>query len=121
MFSSLQYCPDRTSHRYCPSSTNRTSRSCSLTLSHARISLILSKTNKARRRSSFGAAIGNPLIHKLVKPIKVARSRTTDEVRVDQLLVIEAETQVRAADAAVLRETNTAVTSKLACFDLTGG
>jgi hypothetical protein len=44
-----------------------------------------------------------------------------DEVRVDQLLVIEAETQVRAADAAVLREPNAAVTSKLACFDLAGG
>src|ERR1022692_4295911 len=59
MFSSLQYYPDRTSHRYCPSSTNRTSRSRSLALSQARISLILSKTNKARRRSSLGAAIGN--------------------------------------------------------------
>jgi hypothetical protein len=28
---------------------------------------------------------------------------------------------VRAADAAVLREPNAAVTSKLACFDLAGG
>src|SRR5271170_4063908 len=102
MFSSLQYCPDRTSQRYCPSSTNRTSRSRSRAFSQARISSILSKTNKARRRSSLGASIGGPLIHKLVKPIKVARSWSTNQVDVDQLLVIEAEAQVRAADATVL-------------------
>jgi len=32
-FSSLQYCPARTSHRYCPTPTNRASFSCSLVFS----------------------------------------------------------------------------------------
>ena len=36
---------------------------------------------------SFGSKAGLPLIHKLVKPIKVTSSRTTDELRFNKLLV----------------------------------
>jgi len=81
----------------------------SFAFSQAKISSILSRTNNARRRLSFGDIIGNPLVHKLVKPIKVARSRPTDQVRFNQLLVIEAETQMSAAHTAVLWEPNPAV------------
>ena len=35
--------------------------------------------------------MGNPLVRELVKPIKVARSWPTDQIRFDQLLVIEAK------------------------------
>ena len=70
---------------------------------------------------SSGAAIGNPLIHKFVKPIKVARSRPTDQIRFDQLLVTKAETQMRAAHAAVLRETDPAVGGELPRFKLMDG
>jgi hypothetical protein len=43
---------------------------------------------------SFGATIGNPLVHKLVKPIKVARSRPTDQICFNQFLVIKTKTQM---------------------------
>ena len=36
----------------------------------------------------FRATIGSLLVHKLVKPIKVARSRSANQVNVDQLLVV---------------------------------
>jgi hypothetical protein len=49
-FSNLQYGPAPTSHRYRPSSTNRVSRSASDFRSHARISSILVRTNRARLR-----------------------------------------------------------------------
>ena len=38
--------------------------------------------------------MGNPLVCKFVKPIKVACSRPTDEIRVYQLPVIEAKTRL---------------------------
>jgi len=63
---------------------------------------------------SFGATIGNPLVHKFVKPIKVARSRPSDQVRVDQFLVPKAEAQMGTARAAVLRKADTAVRGELA-------
>src|SRR5215470_5089976 len=89
--------------------TYRRSRSCSFVFSHARISSILPSTNKARRRLIFGDGIGRPLIHKLVKPIKVARPRFSDEVGRYQLFVAEAESQMRAAHASVPRKPNAAV------------
>jgi hypothetical protein len=57
--------------------------------------------------------MGNPLIHKFVKPIKVARSRPTDQIRFNQLLITEAKAQMRAADTAVLREADAAVGGEL--------
>src|ERR1022692_2540441 len=57
-FSSLQYCPARTSHRYLPRSTKRVSRSISFCFSHARISSILVSTNSARLRLSLGGMGG---------------------------------------------------------------
>jgi hypothetical protein len=74
-------------------------------------------TSRARRRSRF-RVIGNPLIRKLVKPIKVARSRFANQVYVDQLLVVQAETQMGTADTAVLWEANPAMARKLTGFDL---
>src|SRR6202790_5118882 len=74
-FSSLQYWPARTSHRYRPSSTKRVSRSASDLRSQARISSILVRTNKARLRLSLGN-MGGILDRKLVKPTKVVCSRT---------------------------------------------
>ena len=65
--------------------------------------------------------MGNPLIHKFVKPIKVARSRPTDQIRFNQLLVTKAETQMRAADTAVLRETDPAVGGEKPRFKLMDG
>src|SRR5208282_4734262 len=69
-FSSLQYCPARTSHRYRPSSTKRVSRSASFCFSHARISSILVRTNSARLRLSLGG-IGIGLKRKFVKQTKI--------------------------------------------------
>src|ERR1019366_7289087 len=86
--------------------------------SHARISSIFDSTIKARRRLSFGATKGLPLVVKMFKPIKVARSRTADEFGVDERLVAEAQPQLGATQTSVLREANAAVRSKLACFDL---
>ena len=62
-------------------------------------------TNKARRRLSFGDTIGRPLIHKLVKPIKVARPRFSDEVGRYQLFVAEAESQIRGSSCIRSEET----------------
>src|SRR5207245_9702634 len=61
-----------------------------------------------------------PLIHKLVKPIKVARSRTTNKFRLNKLLVSETQPQLRATDAAVPRETDAAVRQELASFNMAG-
>src|SRR5262249_35660061 len=51
-FSSFQYWFNRTSHKYCPSSTNRTSRYGSFVFSQVSISSILARTMTARRRSN---------------------------------------------------------------------
>jgi len=76
---------------------------------------------RALWRLSSGGAIGNPLIHKFVKPIKVARFRPTDQVRFNQLLVTKAEPQIRAAHTAVLREADTAVGGEKSRFKLMDG
>jgi hypothetical protein len=46
------------------------------------------------------------------------RSWLSNQVRRDQFLTIEAQPQVRAACASVLRETNAAVREELSCLDL---
>src|ERR1700690_1862093 len=97
------------------------SRSCAEFFSHAKISSIFESTSEARRRLSFGVTKGLPLVVKMVKPIKVTGSRTADELRVDELLVVQAQTQLGAAHASVLWEADTAVWDELACFDLTDG
>src|ERR1022692_5216959 len=88
-FSSLQYCPARTSHRYLPSSTKRVSRSASFCLSHAKISSILVRTKRARLRLSFGG-IGGYLVNKFVKQTKID-SRLAHECSFDQVGLVEAE------------------------------
>jgi hypothetical protein len=67
---------------------------------------------------SFGGTTGLPLIHTLVKPIKVTGSRTANKLRFDKLRVAEAQSQLWAADAAVLREADATVRQKLARFDM---
>ena len=92
-----------------PISTNWVSRSRSELFSHARISSIFDSTSEARLELSFGAMIGLPLIHKLVKPIKVTGSRTTNKLRFNELLVTKTQPKLGAADASVLREANPTV------------
>src|SRR5579864_5820721 len=82
------------------------------------ISSILAKTNTARLRLSVGATIGTLLIHKLVKPIKVARSWPADQVCFNELRIIKAQTQMRAAHTAVIRETDPAVRGEMPRFQL---
>jgi hypothetical protein len=60
-FSSFQYCFALTSHRYSPSSTNRTSPSRSLAFSQDRISSIFPRTKLARRGLSL-AAVANTYV-----------------------------------------------------------
>src|SRR5205807_1038615 len=81
----------------------------SFVFSQRKISSILSSTRRARLRLSFGATSGLPLIRKLIKPIKVAPSCFSDEVRRYELVVAKAESQVRAAHASVPRKPNAAV------------
>src|SRR6202140_2335175 len=119
MLSTLQYCPARTSHRYRPSSTNFESRSRSVAFSQAKISSIFESTNTARRRLSFGATRGLPLFVKHVKPIKVARSRLTNEFGINQWFVAKTQPEVGTADAPVLRKTNPRPGRELGSFDLT--
>jgi hypothetical protein len=69
---------------------------------------------------SFGGTSGLPLIHKVVKPIKVTGSRTTNKLRFDELLVSEAQSELRATDASVLREPDAAMRHELTSFDMTG-
>src|SRR6185312_3012395 len=85
------------------------------------MSSILVRTNRARWRLSFGVTRSCPLIRKLVKPIKVTCSWPSDEGRIDQLLVLQAQSQMRTARAAVHRETNAAVGREQARFDLADG
>src|ERR1022692_4631906 len=88
-FSSLQYCPARTSHRYLPSSTKRVSRSASFCRSQARISSILVRTNSARLRLSLGG-IGIGLKRKFVKQTKID-SWLAHKAGFDQVRLVEAE------------------------------
>ena len=69
---------------------------------------------------SFAGMRGVPLIHKLVKPIKVTGSRSTNKLRFNKLLVPKTQPQLRTADTAVLREPDAAVRQELAGFDMAG-
>src|SRR3989441_8657148 len=115
-FSSRQYWPARTSHRYLPSSTNRVSLSASFRCSQARISSILVSTKRARLGLSLGS-MGGFLEIKLVKPTKVFGSWPPHQSGLDQILPSQTKAYVRAAAAGVLRETNTAVGLELGGFD----
>src|SRR5208282_149883 len=114
-FSSLQYCPARTSHRYRPSSTKRESRSASFCFSHARISSILVRTNSARLRLSLGG-IGIGLKRKFVKQTKI-NSRLAHEGGLDQVTLIEAEPDEWAGRTRILRKTDAAVRQEQPGFD----
>src|SRR5260370_38287077 len=82
---------------------------------------MLPGTPKAPRRSISGDTRVRLLIHKLVKPIKFAGSWLSNKVRADQVLVTQAEAQMRAAQASVLREADAAVGRELDRFDLPNG
>src|SRR6201981_3730119 len=99
----------------------RSSRSCSLVCSQDRISSIFPRTTQARRRLISGDTRARPLIQKLVKPIKIAGSWFSNQVRADQFLVTQTEAQMRTAQASVLREADAAVRRELARFDLANG
>src|SRR5271170_6688278 len=94
------------------------SRSRSVVRSQCRISSIFSSTNKARRRFSLGAIGGGPLLLKLVNPIKVARSRPANQFRIQQLLIPQADPEMRAAHTAVLGESDSTVRKELTRFNL---
>src|ERR1700751_2693689 len=85
------------------------------------ISSIFPRTTKARRRLIPGDTRVRSLIHKLVKPIKIAGSWFSNQVRADQFLVTQTEAQMRTAHASVLREADAAVRRELARFDLGNG
>src|ERR1019366_1810825 len=99
-FSSLQYCPARTSQRYLPRSTKRVSRSASFCRSHAKISSILVRTNSARLRLSFGG-IGIGLKRKFVKQTKI-NSRLAHKGGFDQVGLVEVKRGEGASGAGVL-------------------
>ena len=61
---------------------------------------------------------GCPLVLKLVKPIKVARSRSADEFGINELLTPETQTQMRTAYASILRKPNPAVWLEVSGFYL---
>ena len=63
---------------------------------------------------------GAPLLLKLVKPIKVARSRAANEFRIPQLLIAQTESQMSAAHTSVLREADTAMGKEVTGFNLAG-
>src|ERR1700693_998190 len=92
-----------------------------MAFSQAKIASIFESTNTARRRLSFGAIKALPLVVKHVKPIKVARSRLTNEFGPNQRLVPKAQAEVSTADASVLRESDSWVGRELGGFDLTCG
>src|ERR1035441_2657863 len=109
-FSSLQYCPARTSHRYLPRSTKRVSRSASFCRSHARISSILVRTKSARLRLSFGG-IGGYLVKKFVKQTKID-SGFAHESGFDQVGLVEAEPDEGASGARILWKADAAMWQK---------
>jgi len=75
-------------------------------LSQDNISSIFESTDTARRRLIFGGINVRPLVVKHVKPIKVACSWLTDEFACGRRIVPQAKSEVRAADEAVLQETD---------------
>jgi hypothetical protein len=82
---------------------------------------ILPRTKTARLTLSLGAIANLLSVHKFVNPIKVARSCLPDQIRFDQLLVIQAKAQMSAAHAAVqvLREADAIVGREVTGLDLT--
>src|SRR5580704_12925495 len=86
--------------------------------SQDKISSIRPRTKRALRRFSFGVMSGAPLFLKLVNPIKIARSWAANEFRIHQLLIAQADSQMRAAHTSVLRETDSAVGKEVAGFNL---
>src|ERR1035441_1457080 len=106
-FSSLQYCPALTSHRYLPSSTKRGARSASFCLSQARISSILVRTNSARLRLSFGG-IGGHLVNKFVKQTKID-SWLAHERGLDHVAPVEAKPNEWASCARILWKADAAM------------
>ena len=92
--------------------------SCSFDFSQDKISSILPSTKTARRRLISGVTIATQLIHKLVKPGKLIPSRCANQIRIDQLLIVETEANMRTARAAVLRKPDTTVERELRGLDL---
>ena len=43
---------------------------------------------------SFGGTIGRPLVHKLVKPVKVARSCLADKILRYEVVVVKAKSKM---------------------------
>lgn len=75
-------------------------------------------------RGPWGSSFGDtaiPLIHKLVKPVKIICSCLADQVCCDQLPVVQAKSHVRAADTAILGKANATVGIKVAGLDLADG
>lgn len=97
------------------------SRSRSVVCSQCRISSIFCSTNKARRGFSWGATGDGPLVLKLVDPIKLACSRPRNEFEIQQLLISQANPEMRATHTAVLGKTNSAARKESARFNLIGG
>src|SRR4029077_15253304 len=92
-----------------------------MAFSQAKITSIFESTNTARRRLSFGAIKGLPLVVKHVKPIKVGGSWLTNEFSSDECFVSPATAEGGAADPPVLRETDSWGGRELGSFDLTSG
>src|SRR5438105_9262017 len=115
-FSTRQYCPALTSHRYRPSSTKRVSRSASERRSQARIWSILVRTNRARFSFSLGNK-GGMLVRKLVKQTKVFGSWATYQRCFGQIWPSQTQTDVGTAGAGVLREADATVGQELGGFD----
>jgi hypothetical protein len=68
---------------------------------------------------SFGAIKGLPLVVKNVKPIKIARSRLTNQFGPNKCLIPQTQPKVGTADAPVLRESNSGPRKEPGSFDLT--
>src|SRR3989441_8907614 len=116
-FSSRQYWPARTSHRYLPSSTKRVSRSASFRCSQARISSILVSTKRARLGLSLGS-MGGFSVRKLVKPTKIFGSWPPHQSGLDQLLPSQTQPYIGAAAAGVLGEADAAMRRELSGFEI---
>src|SRR4051794_27714199 len=84
--------------------------------SHARISSIFVRTNIALRRLNFGG-IAKFLEDKLVKPTKCFRSRTSHQVKIDQILFSQTESQVWAGTTRTLGKPDTAVPREIRRLD----
>src|ERR1019366_1035608 len=106
-FSSRQYWPARTSHKYLPNSTNLVSRSFSWRASQARIASILLRTAMARRRFSLGG-MGGHLVTKFVKQTRID-SRLADKASLHQIALVETQSEKRTGSTRILGEADAAV------------